>query len=152
MVESVKTVDLNLTLNPFYQRASQAESLEVLSTFHLSRRKWFLFLGTNVIRWVEKLELKKERLSRLEAAFNSKKDAGNEENLKMIDDLQSKLKVANAELISEKEKVLAAENKKLEYQIIHLVRSLKVAKLKLEQVTAQEQLESLKLQVDIHHR
>lgn len=31
---------------------------------------------------------------------------GNEENLKVINDLQSKLEVANVELISEKEKVV----------------------------------------------
>ncbi|KAK7345022.1 hypothetical protein VNO77_15378 [Canavalia gladiata] len=114
MVESVKVNDLELTLKPFYQRASEAE----------------------------------ERLSKLEATFNSKKDAGNEEQLKVITDLQLKLKDANAELISEKEKaqILAAENEKLQYRIIHLLRSLKDADLKLEQVTAREQLESMKLQ------
>ncbi|XP_057424762.1 uncharacterized protein LOC130718245 [Lotus japonicus] len=113
MVESVKLCDLELTLKPFYQRASEAE----------------------------------DRLSRLEAAFNSRKDTGNEEESKVINDLQSKLKDANAELISEKEKVqmLAAENEKLQNRIIHLVRALKDADLKLEQVSAGEQLESLKL-------
>ncbi|KAK7267330.1 hypothetical protein RIF29_19999 [Crotalaria pallida] len=89
-----------------------------------------------------------DRLSRLEAALISKIDNGNEEHLKVINDLQSKLKDANSELISEKEKAkkLAAENEKLQYRIIHLLRSLKGADLKLEQVTAREQLESLKLQ------
>ncbi|KAJ1384170.1 hypothetical protein SESBI_42777 [Sesbania bispinosa] len=115
MVESVKLSDpkLELTLKPFYQRASEAE----------------------------------DRLSRLEAALNSRKDTGNEEQKKMINDLQSKLKAANAELISEREKaqMLAAENEKLQYRIIHLLRSLKDADLKLEQGTAREQLESLKL-------
>lgn len=33
-------------------------------------------------------------------------DAGNEEQLKMVNDLQSKLEVANAELSSEKQKVI----------------------------------------------
>ncbi|XP_027367090.1 uncharacterized protein LOC113873243 [Abrus precatorius] len=114
MVESVALNDVELTLKPFYQRASEVE----------------------------------ERLSRLEAAFNSDKDAGNEEHLKVINDLQSKLNVANAELISEKEKaqMLAAENEKLQYRIIHLLRALKDADLKLEQVKAREQLDSMKLQ------
>ncbi|XP_004498045.1 uncharacterized protein [Cicer arietinum] len=114
MVESVKVNDLELTLKPFFRRASEAE----------------------------------DRLSKLEAAINSKKDAGNEEQLKMVNDLQSKLEVANAELSSEKQKaqMLAAENEKLQNRIVHLLRSLKEADLKLEQVTAREQLESLKLQ------
>ncbi|CAL0321559.1 unnamed protein product [Lupinus luteus] len=89
-----------------------------------------------------------ERLSRLEAALTSKKDTGNEEHLKVVNDLQSKLKGATADLISEKEKAqkLAVENEKLKYRIIHLLKSLKDADLKLEQVTTQEQLETLKLQ------
>lgn len=114
MVESVKINELEVTLKPFYRRASEAE----------------------------------ERLSRLEAAINSRKDTESGEQLKVVNDLQSKLEVANAELISEKQKaqVLAAENEKLQYRIIHLLRSLKNADQKLEQVKAQEQLESLKLQ------
>ncbi|QCE05292.1 hypothetical protein DEO72_LG9g295 [Vigna unguiculata] len=47
-----------------------------------------------------------ERLSRLEATLNNKEDARNEENTKVINDLQSKLKAANAEIVSEKEKVV----------------------------------------------
>ncbi|CAK8571088.1 unnamed protein product [Lathyrus sativus] len=114
MVESVQINDLELTLKPFYRRASEAE----------------------------------ERLSRLEAAINSKKDTGNEEHLKIVNYLQSKLETANAELVSENQKaqVLAAENEKLQYRIVHLLRSLKNADLKLEQVKALEQLDSLKLQ------
>ncbi|KEH41555.1 uncharacterized protein [Medicago truncatula] len=101
MVESVKVNELEVTLKPFYRRASEAE----------------------------------ERLSRLEAAINSRKDTESGEQLKVVNDLQSKLEVANAELISEKRKaqVLAAENEKLQYRIIHLLRSLKNADLKLEQ-------------------
>ncbi|KAL1362878.1 hypothetical protein HN51_011081 [Arachis hypogaea] len=88
------------------------------------------------------------RLQRLEASLNARKDAGNEEHLKTINDLQSKLEVSNADLISEKEKAqkLAAENEKLQYRIIHLLRALKDNDQKLEQVSAREQLESLKLQ------
>ncbi|XP_045807858.1 uncharacterized protein LOC123902233 [Trifolium pratense] len=114
MVESVAVNDWELTLKPFYQRASQAE----------------------------------DRISRLEAAIHSRKDTENEEQLQKVNDLQSKLEVANSELKSEKEKaqMLATENEKLQYRIIHLLRSLKNAELKLEQVTAREQLESLKLQ------
>ncbi|KAE9590146.1 hypothetical protein Lal_00027908 [Lupinus albus] len=89
-----------------------------------------------------------ERLSRLEAALISKKDTGNEEHLKVVNDLQSKLKEATTDLISEKKKAqkLAVENEKLKYRIIHLLQSLKDADLKLERVTAREQLETLKLQ------
>ncbi|XP_061353880.1 uncharacterized protein LOC133298574 [Gastrolobium bilobum] len=96
----------------------------------------------------ERISEAEDRLSIIEAFFNSRKDAGNEEHLKVIEDLHSKLKDANAELISEKEKakMVAAENEKLQYRIIHLLRSLKDADLKLEKVTAREQLESLKLQ------
>ncbi|MED6156264.1 hypothetical protein PIB30_012825 [Stylosanthes scabra] len=114
MVESVKLSNLDETLKPFYQRASEAEA----------------------------------RLSRLEASLNARKDTGNEEHLKVINDLQSKLEVSNAELIAEKEKAqkLAAENEKLQYRIIHLVRALKDDDQKLEQVSAREQLGSLKLQ------
>lgn len=80
--------------------------------------------------------------------MNSKKGTGNEENLKVINDLQSKLEVANVELISEKEKaqMLVAENAKLQYRIIHLLRALKEADLKLEKATVHEQLQSMKLQ------
>ncbi|XP_014512912.1 uncharacterized protein LOC106771447 [Vigna radiata var. radiata] len=88
-----------------------------------------------------------ERLSRLEATLNNKEDARNEENTKVINDLQSKLKAANAEIVSEKEKIrtLTEENAKLQYRLIHLARSLKEANLKLEQATAHEQLQRMKL-------
>ncbi|XP_028759184.1 uncharacterized protein LOC114718101 isoform X1 [Neltuma alba] len=78
-----------------------------------------------------------ERLTRLEAALASEKDAGNEEHLKQIGDLQSKLEKADAELVAEKEKAqkLAAENEKLQYRIIHLSRALKEANMKLERVS-----------------
>ncbi|KAK7392917.1 hypothetical protein VNO78_21367 [Psophocarpus tetragonolobus] len=113
MAESTKMRDLELTLKPFYQRASEAE----------------------------------ERLSRLEAALNGKKGAGNEENLKVISE-KSKLEVAKAELLSEKDKaqILAAENAKLQYRIVHLLRALKEADLKLEKATVREQLQNMKLQ------
>ncbi|KAI9077725.1 hypothetical protein K1719_040331 [Acacia pycnantha] len=65
-------------------------------------------------------------------------DAGNEKHLKQIDDLQSKLEKANAELVEEKEKAqkLAAENEKLQYRIIHLSQALKESNKKLDQFTA----------------
>ncbi|KAK9289769.1 hypothetical protein L1049_007928 [Liquidambar formosana] len=79
-----------------------------------------------------------DRLSRLEATLASKKDAGNEELLKMVSELQSKLENAKAEQASEHEKAmkeiqkLAAENAKLQYRITHLVQALKEADCKLE--------------------
>lgn len=80
----------------------------------------------------------KDRLSKLEAALSGKKDSGNEELLKMISDLQSKLQHAEAEQISEREKAqkdiqkLTVENAKLQYRVTHLVRALKEADCKLE--------------------
>ncbi|CAJ1967625.1 unnamed protein product [Sphenostylis stenocarpa] len=105
MAENAKMVDLQLTLKPFYQRASEAEKC------------------------------------------GNVENTGNEENLKVINDLQSKLKAVNAESISEKEKIrmLEEENAKLQYRIVHLVRSLKETNLKLEQATVDDQLQNMKL-------
>ncbi|XP_038880780.1 uncharacterized protein LOC120072495 [Benincasa hispida] len=66
-----------------------------------------------------------DRLSRLEAALLTKKDVHNEEYLNTISELQSKLDRANEELITERKKaeMVAAENAKLQYRIIHLVRT-----------------------------
>ncbi|XP_041028611.1 uncharacterized protein LOC121268415 [Juglans microcarpa x Juglans regia] len=77
-----------------------------------------------------------ERLSRLEAALATKKDSENEDHLKLISELQSRLEEAGAELVAEREKAhkLAVENAKLEYRIIHLARAAKEADLKLEQM------------------
>lgn len=75
----------------------------------------------------------KDRLARLEAALASKQDAGNEELLKMVSELQSKLEAVKAEHVSEKQKAseevkkLRVENEKLQYRITHLVRALKEA-------------------------
>ncbi|GMY19009.1 hypothetical protein FCV25MIE_14248 [Fagus crenata] len=102
MGESENRSDLEKTLKPLYQRASEAE----------------------------------ERLARLEAALASKKGADNEDNLKLISELQSKLEESSAELVAEREKAqkLAVENAKLQYRIIHLVRAAKETDLKLEQM------------------
>ncbi|KAI7996724.1 hypothetical protein LOK49_LG10G02833 [Camellia lanceoleosa] len=78
-----------------------------------------------------------DRLARLEAAISTKKDAGNEDLLKMVTELQSKLESVKAEQVAEKEKAieevekLRAENAKLKYQISHLIRALKEADSKL---------------------
>ncbi|KAF5747969.1 hypothetical protein HS088_TW05G00700 [Tripterygium wilfordii] len=79
------------------------------------------------------------RLSRLEASPSSKKDAGNEEYLKTISELQAKLESANAELVSErgKTKQLSVENSKLQYRIIHLVRAINDADKELEHLRDQ---------------
>ncbi|XP_021741050.1 uncharacterized protein LOC110707337 [Chenopodium quinoa] len=94
-------------LKPFYQRASEAE----------------------------------ERLSKLEleTLISSKKEfpkAGDEESSKKVKELELKLEEVTAELAAEKEKVakLTVENDKKDYRMIHLVRSLKEADLKLEQL------------------
>ncbi|KAJ0042118.1 hypothetical protein Pint_17831 [Pistacia integerrima] len=97
MAESEKSKDLQQTLQPFYDRASQAE----------------------------------ERLSRLQASLANKKDGRNEELLKTISELQSKLEDANAEVVSERKKAekLAVENEKLNYRVKHLIRALEAADL-----------------------
>ncbi|KAG8372003.1 hypothetical protein BUALT_Bualt12G0021500 [Buddleja alternifolia] len=95
--------NLEEMLKPFYQRASEAE----------------------------------DRLARLEAALARNKDSGNGEQLKLVGELQSKLENGKAEQVAEREKAkkeiqqLTAENAKLQYRIIHLVRALKEADCKL---------------------
>ncbi|KAL3841278.1 hypothetical protein ACJIZ3_025869 [Penstemon smallii] len=77
------------------------------------------------------------RLARLEATLAGEKDYGNEEKLKLVGELQSKLDNAIAERVAEREKALkevqylTVENAKLQYRIIHLVRALEVADSKL---------------------
>eukprot|EP00258_Populus_trichocarpa_P043949 XP_024459968.1 uncharacterized protein LOC7496117 isoform X3 [Populus trichocarpa] len=75
-----------------------------------------------------------DRLSRLEASVASNRDAGSEEHLKTISELQAKLEGANAELASEREKAkkLAVENGKLQYRVIHLVQAIREGDAKLE--------------------
>ncbi|KAF3969258.1 hypothetical protein CMV_006944 [Castanea mollissima] len=91
-----------------------------------------------------------DRLSKLEAALTNKKAAKNEEHLKLISELQSKLEEANAELVSERAKAqkLAEENAKLQYRITHLVKAAKGADLKLEQMeqVLAGKLDALKLE------
>ncbi|GMP86699.1 hypothetical protein CsSME_00039385 [Camellia sinensis var. sinensis] len=112
--------DLQEILKPFYQRASEAES------FSYDRN----FINGYIFGL-------KDRLARLEAAISTKKDAGNEDLLKMVTELQSKLESVKAEQVAEKEKAieeiekLHAENAKLKYQISHLIRALKEADSKL---------------------
>ncbi|KAL8489484.1 hypothetical protein ACS0TY_024909 [Phlomoides rotata] len=95
--------NLEEILIPFYQRASEAE----------------------------------DRLARLEASLARNKESGSEEQLKLVGELQSKLENAKAEHLAEKEKAakevqyLTAENAKLHYRIIHLLRALKEADSKL---------------------
>lgn len=76
----------------------------------------------------------KDRLSRLEASVASNRDAGSEEHLKTISELQAKLEGANAELALEREKAkkLAVENGKLQYRVIHLVHAIREGDAKLE--------------------
>ncbi|KAF4354689.1 hypothetical protein G4B88_029533 [Cannabis sativa] len=63
-------------------------------------------LGDSLKPFFHRASEAEERLSRLEAALATKKDAGNEELLKVISELQSKLEATNVELVSESEKVL----------------------------------------------
>ncbi|GMP86698.1 hypothetical protein CsSME_00039385 [Camellia sinensis var. sinensis] len=118
--------DLQEILKPFYQRASEAEWLGKLQSFSYDRN----FINGYIFGL-------KDRLARLEAAISTKKDAGNEDLLKMVTELQSKLESVKAEQVAEKEKAieeiekLHAENAKLKYQISHLIRALKEADSKL---------------------
>ncbi|WOL13693.1 hypothetical protein Cni_G22467 [Canna indica] len=100
MAETVKSANMEEVLKPFYQRASEAE----------------------------------DRLAKLEAllANEGESDAGGgkTEISSIINDFQSKLEVAQAELMSERDKAskeikkLTAENLKLQYRITHLVRAV----------------------------
>nr|GLL36624.1 uncharacterized protein LOC109181465 [Ipomoea trifida] len=107
--------NLQEALKPFYQRASDAEVCSLsLSPFPVL-----------------------DRLARLEASLASKNNSGNEELATRVQELQSKLEDAKVELAVEKERALkeaqqlTAENAKLQYRIIHLVRALKQADCKI---------------------
>ncbi|KAL3632507.1 hypothetical protein CASFOL_025491 [Castilleja foliolosa] len=95
--------NLEQILEPFYQRASEAE----------------------------------DRLARLEASLAKNKESVNDEQLKLVSELQLELENAKAEQVAEREKAkkevqhLTTENEKLKYRIIHLVRALKEADSKL---------------------
>nr|GMD47992.1 uncharacterized protein LOC109181465 [Ipomoea batatas]GME21224.1 uncharacterized protein LOC109181465 [Ipomoea batatas] len=95
--------NLQEALKPFYKRASDAE----------------------------------DRLARLEASLASKNNSGNEQLATRVQELQSKLEDAKVELAAEKERALkeaqqlTAENAKLQYRIIHLLRALKQADCKI---------------------
>ncbi|XP_057983756.1 uncharacterized protein LOC131168396 [Malania oleifera] len=107
MTEPKKQIDLQDALKPLFKSAAEAE----------------------------------DRLSKLEAvaaAISMKKGTGKEELSKNLSELQAKLEHMKAEQVSEREKAqkeiqkLAAENAKMQYRIIHLVRALKEADSKLE--------------------
>ncbi|KAJ6408290.1 hypothetical protein OIU84_011579 [Salix udensis] len=87
----------------------------------------------------------KDRLSGLEAAVASNRDAGSEEHLKTISELQAKLEAANAELASEQEKAkkLAVENGKLQYRIIHLVHAIREGDAKSESLKGKNKAKGL---------
>ncbi|KAL7097847.1 hypothetical protein ACP275_10G169100 [Erythranthe tilingii] len=91
--------NLEEILTPFHQRATEAE----------------------------------ERLAKLEASLSKNEESGNEEQSKLISELRLELENAKAEQISEREKAikevkeLTAENGKLKYRIIHLVRAVREA-------------------------
>ncbi|KAK1295376.1 hypothetical protein QJS10_CPA16g01135 [Acorus calamus] len=85
----------------------------------------------------------KERLARLEAVV-AKKDAGNTELSSVVKEFQSELDKALDELKLVREKAskeieqlkaektkIQAENAKLQYQVIHLIRAVREADAKL---------------------
>ncbi|KZV38322.1 alpha carbonic anhydrase 4-like [Dorcoceras hygrometricum] len=88
-------------------------------------------------RPTQELKGRKERLAKLEANLSGNKDSGEKELLKLVDELQSKLEDMKHEHVVDKKEVmqevmqLRAENEKLQYRIIHLVRALKDADSKL---------------------
>ncbi|KAM3234598.1 hypothetical protein P3L10_014634 [Capsicum annuum] len=111
--------NLEESLKPFYQRASEAEEIPV--TFHQQQ------VSPSINNRYQ------ERLARLEISVADKKDLKNEELERTVAQLQSKLKDVTAELEAEHEKghkeveQLTSENAKLKYRIKHLVRSLEEA-------------------------
>ncbi|GFP90946.1 hypothetical protein PHJA_001238600 [Phtheirospermum japonicum] len=82
-----------------------------------------------------------DRLARLEASVAKNKEYGNDEQLKLVTELQSELENAKAEQVAEREKAmkevqhLTTENAKLQYRIIHLVRALKETRFEIDRVT-----------------
>ncbi|CAA0812776.1 Unknown protein [Striga hermonthica] len=78
-----------------------------------------------------------DRLGKLEDLLSRNKEYGNEEQNKLVSELQSELENVKAEKVAEREKAmkevqhLTTENAKLQYRIIHLVRALKEADSKL---------------------
>ncbi|XP_020576597.1 uncharacterized protein LOC110022128 [Phalaenopsis equestris] len=81
-----------------------------------------------------------ERIMRLETLLGNKKGDSNYESKQMssiINDFQSKLEIAQAQLDSEQEKAskeirrLVDENLKLRYRISHLIQAVKEADSKL---------------------
>ncbi|KAI3471624.1 hypothetical protein Pfo_028274 [Paulownia fortunei] len=89
-------------------------------------------LAEILIPFYQRASEAEDRLARLEASLPETK-----EQLKLVGELQSKLENAKAEQVAEREKAmkevqhLTAENAKLQYRIIHLVRALKEADSKL---------------------
>nr|CAD1828371.1 unnamed protein product [Ananas comosus var. bracteatus] len=80
-----------------------------------------------------------DRLAKLESALAEKGDvdASSKEISTIVNEFESKLEIAQAELVSEREKAskeiqkLTAENMKLQYRISHLIRALNEADSKL---------------------
>ncbi|CAH1418432.1 uncharacterized protein LOC111889555 isoform X2 [Lactuca sativa] len=67
-----------------------------------------------------------ERLARLEAAFSTRKDTGNEELLNKVAQLQRMLEDEKEKALKEAQKA-SEENAKLRYRITHLTRALQKA-------------------------
>ncbi|KAJ4755806.1 threonine-tRNA ligase 2 [Rhynchospora pubera] len=79
-----------------------------------------------------------ERLAKLEELLIKKGNSENETKVSsVVEEFQSKLTIANADIASEREKAskeiekLTAENQKLKYRVAHLIRALRDADLKL---------------------
>ncbi|KAM3338379.1 hypothetical protein P3S68_030465 [Capsicum galapagoense] len=127
--------NLEESLKPFYQRASEAESLAKAA---YDTPLWWspspdtAHSGSFIAPGYPFFYVK-ERLARLEISVADKKDLKNEELERTVAQLQSKLKDVTAELEAEHEKghkeveQLTSENAKLKYRIKHLVRSLEEA-------------------------
>ncbi|KAJ4815024.1 Serine/threonine-protein kinase TAO1-A [Rhynchospora pubera] len=79
-----------------------------------------------------------DRLAKLEELLIKKGNSANEtKESSIIEEFQSKLTIANADIGSEREKAskeiekLTAENQKLKYRVAHLIRALRDADSKL---------------------
>ncbi|CAM6086849.1 unnamed protein product [Calypogeia fissa] len=84
----------------------------------------------------ERAKLAEDRLEKLEAALEAQKGPARRVDSGILDsliELKAKLEKSRAEQLAEREKA-AKEKEKLQYQIVHLKRSLEEADKKLLQV------------------
>ncbi|XP_024401981.1 uncharacterized protein [Physcomitrium patens] len=88
-------------------------------------------IGSLLQPFEERAQMAEERLAKLEAAAQQNQgSSGREDLLQSLTELRKKLVGAKAEQEAEKQKLID-ENKKLQYQVLHLKRAVGEADAKL---------------------